>query len=871
MHNEVSVFFFLVRLTFVVIPPLATAIYRTPVKVKSHVAIFLHQLDKLLYYLSNKFKKSNVIVCGDWNIDILDSTSQTRDLITVLHNYNLEPHIRVSTRGTSCLDQIASNIKTVTAQIHNLYLSDHETAQSITFQIKADIKKHISWFEYKRDFNKVNIQKFCECISSLSFADVYNSEQLDVAFNEFHDIFCLIYNLCFPTIRVKRNNRPTNTKWLTKGLKKAIKTKRKLFVVYKNQAKSKNKNRLHLTNYKKILRKCMLTAKRINNMKFIRNSKSKCIATWKTISSTLTNPISHSDINMIKFNNLTTSDPQIISNNFNSYFINLTSTNNEDILLNPIDIPINNFTIYLKPVSEKETYNIIMGLRNSKASGYDDVVTHIIKSCASYISKPMTYIINLSFLEGSFPEKLKISVVKPLHKKGDKTDPNNYRPISILSVFSKVFEKAMLARLNNFLEKYRILNNSQFGFRKNSSTSLACFHLVKYITESINEKTPIVSIFLDMSKAFDFVNHKLLLTKLEKYGIRGQALLWLESYLIGRMQCVEIVKLTDQNRNILTKTCVKSQLLNICSGVPQGSVLGPLLFLLYINDLPNATPHKCLLFADDTTLLIKSNNKETFQTDINGAIDNVITWLTKNQLHINVDKTKIMQFLSYQTTPLTLKVTYNNIPISEVDDYKFLGLTLDKNLNWKMHIDSLCKRIDRFVFALRRLRQTVSTEAATTAYYGYVASLLSYGIILWGNSVEINRVFLLQKKCLRAIANAKFLDSCKPLFKKFKILPLPCMYIKEICMFVKCNQHLFQLRRNVTNRHIRAQYFDLLYQPPCKTFIYRKNVYNLCIEIYNNLPADLKSLKVHVFKSQLTNWLLDRCFYNLHEFFTFKS
>lgn len=181
-------------------------------------------------------------------------------------------------------------------------------------------------------------------------------------------------------------------------------------------------------------------------------------------------------------------------------------------------------------------------------------------------------------------------------------------------------------------------------------------------------------------------------------------------------------------------------------GVPQGSVLGPFLFLMYINDLPNVTSHKTILFADDTTLLVKYQNAETYEREINGALNNIVNWLYSNNLQINVDKTKMIQFRTVQRKPLALNIKYRNCTIEEVSTTKFLGIMLDQNCDWKAHIEYVCDKLDKFVYAIKRLRATVSTEAALSAYHGYVSSVLSYGLLLWGNSVEIGKVFKVQKK-----------------------------------------------------------------------------------------------------------------------------
>lgn len=282
-------------------------------------------------------------------------------------------------------------------------------------------------------------------------------------------------------------------------------------------------------------------------------------------------------------------------------------------------------TIFLKPTDVMEVFRTIRSLNNTSSTGIDDITTSVLKTSAPCICEPLCYLINMSFEEGSFPNTLKTSIVKPLFKKGEKSDMSNYRPVTLIPIISKIFEKIMLKRLQDFATRYGILIKEQFGFRQNSTTSLACFNLVKLITEAINDKLPITAIFLDMSKAFDFVDHRLLLSKLDKYGIRGKANAWLKSYLNDRHQCVEISRICNNQ-----KDAYRSDFQHNKFGVPQGSVLGPFLFLMYINDLPNVTSHKTILFADDTTLLVKYQNAETYEREINGALNNIVNWLYSN-------------------------------------------------------------------------------------------------------------------------------------------------------------------------------------------------------------------------------------------------
>ena len=403
---------------------------------------------------------------------------------------------------------------------------------------------------------------------------------------------------------------------------------------------------------------------------------------WSGLRSIISNK--NSKVNIIsKLNDVNgnlTNDPAVIANTFNDFFVNVAGNVAKGIprtRKSPMDYlgTRNEHSFFMTPVIPMEVSDIISLLNTGKSIGPNSIPTKLLKILSLHICSPLSDIINDSFQSGTFPEKLQLAKIIPLFKKGCPLTASNYRPISLLSVFSKIIEKVMYKRLYDFLELHNILYNFQFGFLASHSINHALISLTEMIKNTLDNKRFGCGIFLDLQKAFDTVNHEILLNKLEHYGIRGIALTWFRSYLSNREQYVSVNGYNSKNLNV---TC----------GVPQGSVLGSLLFLIYINDIPNTSSKFAFyLFADDTSIYFESGNLEQLQEVVNSELKHIKKWLDANKLALNVDKTNFVIFHSPQK-PLYENITikFGKQHVTKANHVKFLGLLLDENLSWKHHL-----------------------------------------------------------------------------------------------------------------------------------------------------------------------------------------
>lgn len=411
------------------------------------------------------------------------------------------------------------------------------------------------------------------------------------------------------------------------------------------------------------------------------------------------------------------------------------------------------------------------------------------------------------------------------------------------------------------MSKKKILVNEQHGFRQKASTETAAFSLFNNILKSIDSRKIVGGLFLDLQKAFDCVDHDILLEKLNFYGISGKGNELMKSYIKDRYQRV-VMK--DKFNNKLA-----SEWKRVNYGVPQGSVLGPLLFLIYINDLPRTIDNYAdsVLFADDTSIIIANTNVKEYKHNIKLAMHEINNWFVNNALTINYNKTYFLQFFTKKQKEVPLQILSANSLLINSNSTKFLGLTIDSMMTWKEHIIDLANKLNKACFAIRSTKPLLTLKALKMVYYSYFHSVMSYGIIFWGTSPYSDNILLIQKRILRIITNSSKYESCRHLYKQQQILTLYGQYIYSLLMFVVKSKEIFSPNSDVHD--INTRYNLNLHFPSTNLKLVQRGVFYSGVKIFNHLPTSIKChfKEPKCFKNKLRSFLLEHSLYSLDEYF----
>ena len=837
---------------------------------------FLINLHKLL-----SIAPSNSIISMDSNINLMLKTSCSIKLIDTFEGWGFTNCINLATRfnqtGATLIDQIFLNTNLLgKSGVILTDLSDHlPTYISLDFRKSSDKPNNKTM---RRIFSKENYDLFRNSLSQLNWESVTELQDTNLAMNQFFSIWEINFDLCFPKKKVVINrNYIKLNEFFTQGLLVSRRVKNDLY--RKLLFERSQTNELTYKRYRNIYNRVVKTAKKLFFKEKI-DSNCNPKEAWHYLNVAAGRSSSkNSSINSINMNGEVVYDSVKMADKFTNFFSSIT-----DNIVNEIPPTNTSFESFLPPqnenffefssLNENKVLEIIKNLEPKTSLDINGVSCVLLKKVSDILAKPLTHILNLSLRDGIFPESLKVSRTCPIYKSGSKSDVNNYRPISCLPIISKVFEKAVYSQLSNFLSMNNILHQNQYGFQKGKSTLHPLINILNFIGHAFNNNKFVVAIFLDFKKAFDMVSHEKLLVKLERLGVIGKNLNWFKSYL--------------SNRKIFSMVngCLSSEFAFLSRSVPQGSILGPLLFLIFINDMPYCNELLSFLFADDTTSLTSGNDIEQVGSFVNLQLQKIGVWLRSNELAINTSKTKIVIFSNKQKIPHFDFVFNNNdfdcpqqtsliSPIerisnsSKVPAFKMLGVYLDENLSFDYHCSQILSKVNRALYSIRSAKNLLSSSSLKKLYFALIHPHFLYCLPVYGftSSKNMNLLFKKQKQCMRLITNAKYNAHTEPLFHTHGILQLPDLLTQQKILLMHSivfNQSPsvfpdFQLNINSnTHGYILRNQFNF-YVPRSTCSLTAKMPIIDFPRLWNDLDEDLKCLDNKLaFKKILKSSLLDK-------------
>ena len=804
-------------------------------------------------FLENIAKNNKIVLVGDFNINLLEHSTHipTNNFLANVQAINFTPLISRPTRfpdssdlgEPSLLDHIYTNFNfSLNSGILHFPISDH---LPVFLHIFIPAKKHNL---YKKQFRMITTegkQLFSDNLNSINWTNLFDTNNVNTNFSLFLNKIQEIYNQSFPLKTKYISEKRVNNPWISQAVLNSIKFKNALYKDFKIGIISGN----YYKTYRNILNKTIKNAKTQYYMNIFTNFKNNTRKIWITINQ-LGNNIKTTNIDHISYNNNMLTNKIDIAEAFNDYYVNIAPELDQNIPpsnTDPLSYLQGNYlaSMAVPTIFPQDVVNIINTLENKKVN-INEIPVSLLKTHKHQLSVPIATLFNESIINGKFPQCLKHANVIPIYKKGPQEDLSNYRPISLLNTFSKIFEKLMKKNLLNYLDSKSVINNEQFGFRHGLNTFNALSTFTDKIYSALDAKQSLLSIYIDFSKAFDTVRHDILLKKLNYYGIRGIVLEWFRDYLTNRTQTVRLGNHYSTPKHIQY-------------GVPQGSVLGPILFLLYINDLPYIFNNfKTILFADDSTLYLTGHDSTNMIHNANNDLNIFYEWCICNRLTVNLQKTYYMFFTNKPVKSLPPLFFHYSI-IKRTTQHTLLGIIIDESLTFKPHISYLCLRLSRLISLIYHVKNIMPNDVLKILYNAHILPVLYYCTPIWGNTYPTNLIplFRLQKKILRIITNSGYWDHTKPLFKSTNILTLFDLnkLYTAIYMYKTSNNNQITLVSAQHNYPTRTR--ANLRIPQHNLSIFKHSLSYNCPITWNSIPENIKLLPtLNSFKKQYKMYLL---------------
>ena len=765
-------------------------VYRSPSRDPDK---FIALLDSVLLTL-DRHNRKHIMFAGDFNLDLINHSNNVhcQNLVDTMSKYGFFQLVARPTRVTShsrtLIDHVYSNDvqHTLSCNVLTVDISDHfATLTTISlgdFSYSPANDRSKTERSQKRDtraFNAANNLKFYELIDAENWEQITSNMDANEQYDKFNEIYNKHYNTAYPikSKHVRRMNERKNPKpFILPWLEDAC--ARKNLMYFESTVCPTQKNVATYKKLKKFCEKHINLARDKYHKKYFEEYQYNSKKQWEMINKLLGRKgkqnskfkLRRDDGNLINSN-------RDVAEHFNAYFANIATRIKEQIsartTFDPggharyLDSQVEE-SMFISPTDPVEIQRTICTLKNKATQDVKVEPLKIAKDCPKFC-EILSNVVNSSFNEGCFPTSLKIAKVVPIHKGGSKLDVKNYRPISLLCTFSKIYEKLMHRRVLDFLERHSTLFEGQYGFRPGRSCEHALLDATNTIRHNLSKKEVSLLLLLDFSKAFDVISHDILLDKLYHYGIRGLAHQWFKSYLSSRSQYVSIGGTNSSSQSMR-------------HGVPQGSILGPLLFIIYINDMPKIKSYaKFVLYADDANIIISGKNHQEILQKMTEFSPLLINWVDQNGLSLNLKKTCYMLLSPNRTSIPDVNIQIAGTTIERKTEARFLGVIVDEKLTWTSHITALKAKMMRYIGIMYKIKSRLPIKVRLQIYQSFVQSHINYCSLIWGFAAKshIDALFSKQKQGIRAImpgfVNYYFKEGAlpqhtKPFFSEHEIL-----------------------------------------------------------------------------------------------------
>ena len=744
-----------------------------------------------------------IVACGDFNLNLLNPLRYgfIEEFVGNMLEVGLYPVVNIPTKYNheneitrySIIDHIWTSMpaKVSSAFVYPYEITDHFPL-SATFNFFNSTTKPVAG--KKRVFNSRNNGLFARLLLTV-VVSLTNMDMNQTFCNYFSQIWDC-YERAFPMLPLKQGDTG-GCPWMNPEVKNCIRKKANLYRMYIRGTITKEE----YTHFKNRLTTLIRRVKRLYYFNLFRGLGKDSGKIWHQINILMGNK-RQAEMDGLQVDTSYIGGKDMVDY-ANSFFVNIANNLTIDlpnVTLTPYGRPNPNSFVFLE-TDRNEVCSILKSLKN-KGNGLYDISVLTVKKNLETFSDHIAQLYNFSIHTVTYPDLLKYARVVLGHKSGAKDNIDNYRPISNLPLFSKVFEKLTLHRLLSFVNKYALLNDSQFGFRKERDITQAAIRLTTPIVKAYHDKVYVCCFFLDLKKAFDTVDHGILLSKLYHQGFRDSINIYLKSYLTGRKQYVQVGD-------------YRSDTLTINKGVPQGSIVGPLLFLLYINDIVDFVDAESVLFADDAAFIILAHSLQELYDRIKKLFADLNRYLLSNKLVPNLKKSKLM-FFNSRPKPQLEAIMFGNEVIDWVDEFKYLGLVLNSKMSFSNHIERVCNRVSQYIGVFYNLNRFLPRDILLLLYNAFILPHLSLHIVIWGAAPDVytNKLKVKQNKLLRAILGVEVINGIPQertmaMYDKLGVLTISNLF--KLCLYKFLNNLL---------KGSLPYFYDVLLRPLLSTHNY---------------------------------------------------